>query len=78
VEKEQAAEKSELSTKVDLLELFQLLFMDNITFLFETLRDLERGGQMIHDNYVRLTLVMHVGKDNQKYKEVVHVPSIVG
>jgi hypothetical protein len=39
--------------KCTLLELFHILFDDDITFLFETLEELRRGAKLIHDHYAR-------------------------
>jgi hypothetical protein len=53
-------------TKGDLLEMFHLLFVDDSTFLFESLQDMKNGAHTIHDHYARFGLVMHVGRGDKK------------
>jgi hypothetical protein len=63
-------------TKGDLLEMCHLLFVDESTFLFESLQDMEIGSQTIHDHYARFVLVMHVGRGDKKSKiEAMHAPA---
>jgi hypothetical protein len=55
--------------------MFHLLFVDDSTFIFESLQDMERGAHTIHDRYARFGLVMHVGRGDKKSKtEAMHVP----
>jgi hypothetical protein len=58
--------------------MFHLIFVDDSTFLFESLQDMENGAQTIQDNYARFRLVMHAARGDKKSKtEAMHVPAKV-
>jgi hypothetical protein len=68
VEQEWTIEEPELSDKIDLLTMCHLVFVDNITFLFESPQCMESGSQTIREHYPIFGLVMHVGRGDKKSK----------
>jgi hypothetical protein len=56
-------------------ELLYLLYVDDGAFLFETLEELTRGANYIHDHFKVFGLKMHIGRDGGKSKtECVYFP----
>jgi hypothetical protein len=63
-------------TKGNLLELSHLIFVGDITFLFETTERLTMGAQFIVDHYAQVGLIMHVGSEwGKKKSEATHIPA---
>jgi hypothetical protein len=58
-----------------LFDLFYLLYVDDGAFLFETLQDLTRGANLIHEHFKSFGLKMHIGRDGGKSKtEAMYFP----
>jgi hypothetical protein len=63
-------------TKGDLLEMCRLLFVDDSTFFFETLEDMEHVARAIHDRYAQFGLAIHVGRGDRTSKtKAMYVPA---
>ena len=52
-------------SKVTLFDTFCMLYVDDGAFAFVTRRDLEIGAQVVHKQFERLGLEMHVGNANK-------------
>jgi hypothetical protein len=56
--------------------MFHLICVDDSTFLFGSLQDMESGAQTMHDHYARFGLVMLVGRGDKRSKiEAMHLPA---
>ena len=59
-----------------LFEIFCMLYVDDGAFAFVSRRDLEIGATLVYNQFARLGLEMHVGKENKKSKtECVFFPA---
>jgi exonuclease III len=57
-------------------DLLYLLYVDDGAFLFETLEEMTRGANYIHDHFRTFGLKMHIGRDGGKSKtECVYFPA---
>jgi hypothetical protein len=49
--------------------------MDDSTFLFDNIEDIERGANFILEHYARFGLIIHTGNEAKKSKsEAIHIP----
>jgi len=66
-----SSKKSECAFQID-----NLLYVDDGSFLLETLDELKETTQIIHDHFYKFGLQMHIGKRNLKLKtEAMFFPS---
>jgi hypothetical protein len=66
-------------TRGTYLLLFHLIYVDESTFIFETLDDMTHGGQVILDHFFQFGLIMHIGRRGIKSKtEALHIPKKLG
>jgi hypothetical protein len=54
---------------------FQIIFVDDNTFIIEAEKDTASASQLIHGHYKRFGLLMHVGQNGKNSKtEAIHFP----
>ena len=61
-----------------MLELFQLLYVEDGAFLFESQDDMIKGVNLINTQFKKFGTEMHIGRDGKASKKKMHLLPAAG